>query len=198
MALRFVEETHQYFDGDVELPSVTEIIRFCNFDTVNKARQGNNPFYRDRGTKVHELCQLIDYDGIENVPIGTGLDGYIRAYVNFLRDYNIKSWYAVEKPVGSAENGFAGTIDRIGNIDGKLTILDIKTSPNVNIIALTAQLTGYSLLWGSIMTQLMGLQLKKDGSYKVILVDRDYKLFEACQTLHKRIEGNKCKSKSKA
>lgn len=188
MALRFVEETHQYFDGDVELPSVTEIIRFCNFDTVNKARQGNNPFYRERGSKVHELCQLIDYDGIENVPVGTGYDGYIRAYINFLRDYNIKSWLAVEKPLGSANIGFAGTVDRIGYIDDKLTILDIKTSSNVNVISLTAQLTAYSLLNSSISAQLMGLQLKKDGKYKVILVDRDYELFKSCQTLHERFK----------
>lgn len=180
MALTFDEAQHRYFDGDVELPSVTTITRFCSYDSING--NGTNPFYRERGTLVHELC--ADYDLTDKLPKGTGVDGYLKAYADFKRDYRPK-WDYVEYMVGSAELGFAGTIDRIGYIDGQLAILDLKTASKVNLVALTAQLTGYAWLLDK-PVMLYGLQLQKKGDYKLIPIQADYELFEACQVLHKK------------
>lgn len=181
MPLTFDEEHHKYFDGEVELPSVTQITRFCSYDSINGA--GANPFYRERGTKVHELC--ADYDFTGEFPRGTGLDGYLKAYADFKRDYRIKDWSFVEFAQGNAETGFAGTIDRVGYIDGRLSILDIKTSSNINLVALTAQLTGYSLLLGGCVA-LYGLQLQKAGKYRLIPVNEDTELFNACKYIHQK------------
>lgn len=178
--LTFDEEHHKYFDGDVEIPSVTTITRFCSYDSING--MGMNPFYRERGTLVHELT--ADYDLTGELPQGTGVDGFLIAYANFVRDYRPK-WDFVEYMVGSKEQGFAGTVDRIGYIDGNLSILDIKTSSKPNILALTAQLTGYDLLTGS-HSALYGLQLQKTGKYRLIPIEHDIGLFLACQTLHQK------------
>ena len=179
--LVFDEAEHKYFDGDVELPSVTQITRFCSYDSING--NGSNPFYRERGTKVHELC--ADYDFTGELPIGTGVDGYLKAYADFKRDYRIKDWLFVEYALGSAEIGFAGTADRIGYIDGKLSILDIKTSSKLNILALEAQLTGYSILYGQ-PVDLYGLQLQKGGKYRLVKINADTELFRACQYIHQK------------
>ena len=189
--IRFVEGTHQYFDGDVELPSVTDIIRFCSYDKANNARGGANPFYRERGTRVHELCLELDIDGVENVRIGTGYDGYARAYAAFLRDYRINDWLLMETPLWSAESGFAGTPDRVGYIDGTLTIVDFKTASTLDKPAIDAQLTAYDALVRKKLNtnepiNRVGLQLKKDGAYRIYNSELDPKLLAACCILYNR------------
>ena len=179
--LEFNEEEHRYFDGGVELPSVTTITRFCSVDSKTSA--GINPFYRDRGTLVHALCADYDYTG--ELSTGTGVDGYLQAYADFVRDYR-PQWEWIEHMVGSARQGFAGTIDRKGTIDGRGCILDIKTSSKVNKLALTAQLTGYADLTQAVDTDLWGLQLCKNGTYKVIPVEFDYEVWTSCWILHQR------------
>jgi hypothetical protein len=190
--LRFIEETHQYFDGDTELPSVTDIVRFCDYDKIKNARSGGDPFYRERGTKVHELC--ADYDFTGALPTGTGVDGYLKAYADFKRDYRVNDWLFVEYQLGDAQIGFAGTLDRVGYIEGRLSILDLKTASNVNKVILQAQLTGYLLLLQDDTTfhisadsvKLYGLQLKKNGTYTLHEVEPDYELFNACRTIHRK------------
>ena len=177
--LRFEEAEHRYFDGDIELPSVTTITRFCSYDSRSAA--GTNPFYRDRGTKIHELCADYDYTG--ELQTGTGVDGYLQAYADFVRDYRPK-WDWIEHMVGNAKLGFAGTIDRMGTIDGKQTILDIKSGTHINKLALTAQLTGYAALTEATETNLWGLQLMKNGKYRVIPVEFDYEVWTSCVVLH--------------
>lgn len=183
--LRFIEETHQYFDGDTELPSVTDIVRFCDYDKIKNARSGGDPFYRERGTKVHELC--ADYDFTGALPTGTGVDGYLKAYADFKRDYRVNDWLFVEYQLGDAQIGFAGTLDRVGYIEGRLSILDLKTASNINKVSLQAQLTGYSILFNTKEPlALYGLQLKKDGNYTMHEVEPDFELFNACRTLHRK------------
>lgn len=178
--LTFDEANHKYFDGDIELPSVTTITRFCSYDSING--NGSNPFYRERGTLVHELC--ADYDFTGELPTGTGVDGFLKAYADFKRDYRPK-WDYIEYMMGNADIGFAGTLDRVGYIDGQLAILDIKTASKPNVVALTAQLTGYAWLLDK-PVMLYGLQLQKKGDYKLIPIQADYELFKACQILHKK------------
>ena len=63
-----------------------------------------------------------------------------------------------------AKNGirYAGTPDRIGKIDGKSTMLDIKTGSKVNKAVLAAQLAAYSFAALPLtIEQHWGLQLKK-------------------------------------
>lgn len=181
MALTFNEKEHRYFDGDIELPSVTTITRFCHHDSMSW--RGQDPFYRERGALVHDLC--CDYDFTGELPHGTGVDGYLVAYANFKRDWRIKDWLHVEMMLGSAKHGFAGTLDRLGIIDGNLSILDIKTSSKLNILALSAQLTGYRILLGQDVN-LYGLQLKKDGKYMLKEIPFDEELFYCCKTLHEK------------
>lgn len=183
--LTFDEAKHKYFADGIELPSVTTITRFCSAD--NRTFAGSDPFYRERGTAIHELC--TDYDITGDFPIGTGYDGYLNAYRAFRRDYRIKTWDYIEYAMGSLELGFAGTADRIGKIDNDLCIVDIKSSATLNLIALKAQLTGYRKLYGK-KCRLFGLQLKKDGTYRFIEVNDAEQLFFICYQLHNLLKGD--------
>ena len=58
--LTFDEATHTYTLDGIQLPSVTEVTRFCAYDY-----KSDRPWLAEaaarRGTAVHEACALIDY-----------------------------------------------------------------------------------------------------------------------------------------
>ena len=84
----------------------------------------------------------------------------------------------VEHPVASERHLFAGTIDRIGTLDGMLSIVDLKTSAAVN--PLTAlQLAAYQQAYNEAAhrgasdplrawaQKRFAVQLRPDGSYRL-------------------------------
>jgi hypothetical protein len=193
----FREDTHQYFLDGVEFPSVTQICRFISREKNDKAPPHLLEAAADRGRRVHEYCMLYDYDALEEVD--SDCVGYVKAYQAFLRDYRVVAWWFVEKPSANADLGFAGTIDRYGWIDGEFCLVDIKTSSVVDVDSLSAQLCGYALLINNEsysrpprVDRCWGVQLKKDGTYKVVEIDlnKGKELFESCLKLHKLLEQN--------
>lgn len=187
--LVFDEENHTYTLDGSELPSVTQICRPLTVDICENAK----PWLRDaaaqRGTRVHEICAEIDLIGnADEVEITPDISGYIKAYLDFLRDYRIKSWDAVEMPLGSSELGYAGTIDRIGMLDGYRTIVDLKTGSRVDKPTLTAQLNGYRDLWEDThrerVDRMCGLKLGRDGKYQLIPV-QDSNIFHCLFDLYR-------------
>lgn len=170
MTVTYDDATHSYTVNGKRVPSVTEITGIL---TAGKYSGGNDAVLvqaQRRGTEVHELCEAIDC-GIdpEELEIAPELVGYVNAYLSFLRDWS-PEWDFLEKIVCCDE--FAGRADRIGKIDGKTVILDIKTTSNMDRIsklALYFQLHGYWQAMAKYGTpfpcRMLGLQLKKDGKY---------------------------------
>ena len=186
MSVHFDPEQHIYTVDGVQLPSVTEVCRFLAYDY-----KSSQPWLAEaaarRGTAVHEACALIDYGEIpEETP---EIAGYLKAYRRFLADY-APDWELIEHPMGNAELGFAGMLDRYGAIDGALTLLDIKTGQLHNA-ALSAQLTGYgNLLYaerGIAPDQTLALKLSKDGTYELRPVLPDAELLRACLFIHQTV-----------
>lgn len=171
--LTYNDETHEYRVGGRRVPSVTEV---AGIITAGKYAAATNPAMLEqakrRGTEVHELCEAIDC-GVdpEDLDVPPEYVGYINAYLAFLRDWS-PEWDYIEKPVWTAD--YAGRADRIGRIDGKTVIVDIKTTASMDRIsklALLLQLHGYRQAWAAMGNGLCadtcGLQLKKDGTYTV-------------------------------
>lgn len=189
----FDEATHIYTVEGQELPSVTEIIRFLSFDAAVGADKAMRDYAAECGTRIHEACTLYDFEG-EDAEVDTDIVGYVQAYAAFKRDYGITDWLYYEKPLGSVRLGYAGTPDRIGLIDGCMTILDIKTGSKINKYALAAQLTGYHELAAvelgiTNVSQRWGLHLKKNGSYSVINAPLSLMAFVCCRLLHNILKG---------
>lgn len=185
-SVTFLPEAHQYFVGEVELPSVTHICRFLSVDIAANAKSWLRDAAAARGTAIHAACEAIDYD-MEPEELTPETAPYVEAYKGFLRDYRIKGWQGIEVVMGSLNEGFAGTADRIGMIDGRPAILDIKTGSTLRTAPLTAQLTGYAILHGK-RPGLYGLHLKKDGTYTLRQVDFNAELWRACMTLHHALQ----------
>lgn len=200
----FEESTHTYTLDGVVIPSVTEIcapITSGKYPPVGVVQQA-----AARGTRVHELCALYDMDALPG-EIEAELVGYVKAWAAFCRDYK-PVWKHIELPLyGSPGTGlpFAGTLDRIGEIDGRTRVVDIKTTASLDRpakVALCEQITGYE--WLADLNGIdvsfgagMGVQLFATGNYRVHLTEAiahkyDFKrftMFRALRKLYKITKG---------
>lgn len=166
------DETHSYTVDGKRVPSVTEVTSIL---TAGKYADSNAAMLAQaqrRGTEVHDLCLAIDC-GVppDELDIPPELVCYINAYLAFLRDWS-PEWDYMEKMVWTEH--YAGRADRIGRIDGKSVIVDIKTAGNMDRLsklALYFQLCGYADAWRSMGNgapdRTLGVQLKRDGKYTI-------------------------------
>lgn len=207
--LKFYDEDHRYELDGVEIPSVSEISRFASREVytndISKYALDNA---KERGTAVHKATELLDTVG--KCEIAPEYSGYINSYISFRQDFNIKTYLFIEKSIAddNAENSYAGTLDRVYEIDndfikavkkhckvdisdklGQLAIIDLKTSSSVQKVLAQIQLPAYANL---IETNKIGdvgfvgiLQLKNNGKYKLYPYDTNMELFNACLILHK-------------
>jgi hypothetical protein len=81
-----------------------------------------------RGTQVHKLLECIVKGGV--VDIDQQSAPYVSALQRFLKSTDLHVDYS-EVVCYNKTVGYAGTIDVIGKLDGKVVILDIKTSSAV-------------------------------------------------------------------
>lgn len=196
--IEFDEAKHQYKVDGVIYPSVTEILEHITAPGYAKINPSILEEAKARGTAIHELTQDIDL-GMPPEEIADYDLGYIAAYLTFKEDY-APEWEYIEHRFFNDFMGYCGTIDRVGKIDGKPCVLDIKTtsSPTTEqIIAVCAQTQAYSIHLGDY--DRYALYLHSDGTYK--LVDcKDYEIqkhidaygiFLGCYNLHNHIANAK-------
>lgn len=200
----FDEATHTYTLNGVVIPSVTEIcapITCGKYPPVGAVQQA-----AARGSRVHELCALYDMDALPD-EIESDLVGYVKAWAAFCRDYR-PVWQYIEQPLhGEIDAGqpFAGTLDRIGAIDGFNRVVDIKTTSNLDRpskVSLCGQIAGYE--WLADLNDIpidfgygLGVQLFKTGEYRVHVawdIGEKYgfsgvALFHQLRTLHQVTKG---------
>ena len=191
--LEFTAETHTYTLEGVELPSVTQIVRFLSYDVTATAKSWLRDVAADRGTRIHEYCMLYDFGELPE-QIDFDCAGYVKAYIAFCRDYK-PDWWCIERIAYAERNGtkYAGTVDRVGMIDGEAVIVDIKTGSTKSAVLNAAQLTGYAGFGLIPAPALYNLYLSKHGVYEYIPRKPNYDVFDACLTLHKSLERKKRK-----
>ena len=201
----FFDESHTYLVDGEEVPSVTTILNYMS----DVEYRGISPAVLDqaakRGTLVHEYTELLDYDALPD-EIEYEVVGYIKAYADFLRDYK-PDWLLIETPVYSEHHGYAGTVDRFGIIDGKKSVVDIKTvaSPTkMQKFTVSSQTSAYEMAIAETYRpgetrrpdRRYALYLGKDGDYNLVdLNEYDEKygydswhIFKKCLDFYKVIQ----------
>ena len=138
--LIFDENEHRYSilgNWEIEVPSVTQLLKFGNivdYDFLDIS-------YANIGTEIHKMTELMD-EGLYPRDLAEGrVQASMLAYEAFLEDHEVV-WEDSEKQFFSERGFYAGTIDRIGTVDGKRMIVDIKSGSKVRWHAL--QLAGYA------------------------------------------------------
>ena len=188
--LHFDEGKHLYtLDQNgvtFELPSVTQILRFISREIYGDVPQSVLDKAADKGTRVHEAIEAYDNYGWKECEPDTL--PYILAYEKWVQDHNFQT-VANEYPIYHRTRLYAGRIDRIFMDEGKLSLLDIKTSETILEPLVAGQLYGYSEASKSHGINVVNhyiLHLKPDASYDFIKVDiqKGFRIFEACAFLH--------------
>ena len=201
--LLFYDDTHKYTVDGEEVPSVSELTRFLTRELYTDAPQ----YFLDQaakcGTTVHKATEAIDKYG--TVEVEDEYAGFVKAYIAFMKEHDV-SWEKIEWSVCNGHEQatpYAGTLDRYGAVDGKVGILDIKTTANISSLhklCYTAQLNLYKLAVEKEkpVKELWVLQLKGDGTYKLIPMEENKELAEACLTMHYAIKNCKRRRKKKS
>ena len=113
--LIFYDEEHIYTVDGEEFPSVSEISRFASREVYGEVSQFNLDNACSRGSAVHKATEILDKYG--KCECDEDIEPYIRAYVQFRKDFGIKDYAHIEKALAHEELKYAGTIDRIYKID---------------------------------------------------------------------------------
>lgn len=179
--LTFDEATHTYFYEGQVVPGVTTILSpLTDFSRVPahvlKAAS-------DFGTAVHLACELDDLSELDEGSLDEELVPYLSAWRKFSAEHSVQ-WQQIEHQVHNKTMGYAGTLDRLGLVDGVATVLDIKSSVRL-YPSVGPQLAAYQKAATEVSVQRMAVQLKGDGTYvaKTYTDPSDWPVFCSLLTL---------------
>lgn len=160
--LKFDAKTHTYTYNGKLVPSVTEIISaagLSNYDVIPEAILEPAATF---GTDVHAACAEFDRGG--GIPKNELLAECVQGWAKFTRDFSAK-WQHIEQFRYNARYGYAGTSDRLGYVNDKWTVIDIKTGTPAKWHRI--QTAGYAMLSMPIIPYRMVVYLKP-GGYKIV------------------------------
>lgn len=186
--LIFYDESHSYTVDGQELPSVSELTRFISRELYSDINQTVLDRAADRGTRVHKVTEALDKYG--EAECDDDILPYLQAYLEFRKKHKCE-WQHIEKAMYHPDLLYAGTLDRIGTMDGENVILDIKTTSQIHTVSVTAQLTLYKMMAeanGFEVTKLYVIQLKKTGKPVLKEIHPDEELADSLLVLHNRLK----------
>lgn len=167
-----------------KLPSVTTVIGAMGKKEIFEWRQrvGAEEANRvsriasGRGTRMHTLCEryLNNEDLGKPMPDSLALFNSIKPYLNRINNIHYQ-----ECALWSLRLNMAGRVDCIGEFDGKLSVIDFKTSSRVkskeDIPGYFAQCVAYALMY----EELVGVKIHQivvimavEGSDPILFVER--------------------------
>lgn len=168
--LTFEEQGHIYHLDGIPIPSVTTIMKSLSHEYYGQINQEKLAFAAIRGTRVHQAVEEYEIYGIMDIP--QEFSGYTNAYLQWKKDFQVEI-LATEQKVYHKKLRYAGTMDLLCKINGKIMLVDLKTTSKTIPFLLGVQLVAYknALLSHEIDFELdgiMALGLKKDGKYQEV------------------------------
>lgn len=182
--LTFYDKGHIYMMDGERLPSVSDLCRFISREVYGDAPAWAMEAAAERGTAVHKATEELDKTGTAS--IDSDWAGYLEAYRKFLTEHEVE-WELIEYPDWNEEYRYAGTLDRYGKVDGVQALVDLKTVSKVQKPLYGAGMNLYRMTLerrGRAVDRLLILHLKKDGTYKLVPLDKDDAVPMALIKLH--------------
>lgn len=187
-------------DGQ-KLPSITTVLSVLSKDSIDAWRKRIGDEEADkimhrastRGTAVHEIIEKY-IDNVENFKDGYTPD-IIGSFLDLkpILDGRIGKVFAQEAPLYSTHLGVAGRVDCVAEFDGKLSIIDFKTSKKPKqakwITNYFMQETAYAIMWeertGRPITQLVTIVAVDNNEPQVFIEHRDNWVRPLLETIKK-------------
>lgn len=165
--LLFDEVAHAYSLNGKTLPSVTQLLKLVTAGMFDNIPEDVLEHKRQIGVAVHKACELLDQDDLDEESLSPVLVGYVDAYKRFKTETNFEVILNERKIIHKSLN-YAGTLDRMGILNKKKVIVDLKTSAVLSDWV-GLQLAGYGMALTSHTNEQYkrcALQLKPDGTYR--------------------------------
>lgn len=177
--------THIYKNNGIVIPSVTSILKDVGIIDFSRVPYKKLEEGRDRGDKVHEMTRLYDLGVLDMSTVDDRLLPYLEAWKRFLRDTGFEI-IDIEKRVDSEKYWFAGRLDRVGMLNEKLTIIDIKSGQmyKSNDLQLSGYVIAHQEEHHSKIKQRWGIQLKPDGYWKPEIYNNMDNGFLSCVSVY--------------
>lgn len=180
--LTFDEGPHIYRLNGLEIPSVTTLMRPLSDDFYRTVDPAVLDRAAKRGTAIHNAVENYTQFGIEDIA---------PAYAGYFDSF--RRWWELRKPVPLATESkvyhkilrYAGTADLICLINGRLTLVDYKSSAQVNTKLCAVQLEGYDRAFeshGVKVDDRLILHLSKNG-YQEVPFERSMKCWSVLSAL---------------
>lgn len=164
--LTFDEKTHIYrLDGSV-IPSVTTVMKLLSMSEYGGVRADVLANAATRGSAVHHAIENYINFGIED--ISEEYKPYFLAFLQFLSDKQ-PNILATEKQVFHKFLRYAGTVDLLCEINGKVYLIDFKTTAVMMRMLTEVQLEAYKQAIESHGLKIDAkaiVHLKNDGTYR--------------------------------
>lgn len=162
MMLVFDPEKHEYSLDGIILPSVTTLLKECGII--------NTTFYTgngaDNGKRRHLVTELFDQERLDWESVLEEDLPYLSSWIQFKKDFNVEI-QAIEQKMYHSILRYAGCVDRLVEIGGKPTVIDIKTGQKQKWHELQLILYGLMCIHNDIKPNLMCVYLKKTGKYSI-------------------------------
>lgn len=190
--LEFEEKRHIYTLNGAVIPSVTTIMKPLSQSLYGGIDEAVLNAAAARGTAVHNAIENYTLFGIAD--LAPEYSGYLDAYIAWRNEYSPEP-LANECKVYHKILRYAGTSDMLAVIDGKLILIDFKTSSSVNKMLTGVQLEAYAKAYESHGLKVDGkaiLHLKKNGKFSWVYYGRNdsasWDVFGALLTVFNHIE----------
>ena len=190
--LTFSADTHQYRLDGVAIPSVTQIMEPLSRAKYKTIDEGILRAAAKRGSDVHEAIEFyVKYGIMECHPEA---EPYVTAYMKWAHEYNPQT-IQTEQATWHKQLMYAGTIDTVSIVNGKKTLIDYKTTAELNDMLTSVQLEAYTQALrshGIDIEQKAILHLRKDETYQFKLYPlhdiEAWKTFSALLTIRAHIK----------
>lgn len=186
--LTFEEKGHTYKLDGVVIPSVTQCTQEAGLMDLIFVKQDVLAYKADIGNKVHAATEMYDRDNLNIETLHPILKGYVNAWIKFRTETGFTPIMTEQKWFHPLYR-YSGRVDRIGDMQGKLSQLDIKSGVPHRSYAI--QSAGYTELYNygkpkrEHIKRRFAVYLREDGTYqlKEYKDPRDIKIFLACLTI---------------
>jgi len=164
--LELDESTHTYTLDGRRLLSVTQALNILD------DRPKIDPFYLQRGSMVHRATAYYDRGEFDDFTWDERIIPYVEAYMKFRQDTGFEPTH-IELTQFHPVYKFAGTLDRLGPLNGFQVIIDLKSGAPVPVDLLQNAAYWELCVANKIpVNKLFDLYLRDNGIYKLEPVEK--------------------------
>lgn len=171
--ITFLDEPHIYLVDGIITPSVSEILHFIfpdKYKGVDKRILNRKAEY---GTTIHESIEMYEAN-IQTMQLEDAFNVVIQAKdLNYIQEASLRQYVKLKREkklmvleqekMIQYQRKYAGRFDMIANVNGALSLCEIKTTAQLDEEYLSWQLSYYELAMGKTFDKLYAIWLPKKG-----------------------------------